>query len=206
MAMADSHDSSSVPPAALDDSISGGATPVDAPDSEAGFGNQLNRLRAAVLGANDGIVSTAAVVVGVAGATSDSTAIATAAFAAVLGGAVSMGLGEYVSVASQRDSELLHGMKKEDTVNPWSAAVASSLSFLLGAILPVVAAIFVPGDYRVPAIFAVTLVALALTGGISAKLSNTSVPRAVMRLVVGGVLGLSATFGAGSLFGTQVLG
>lgn len=66
---------------------------------------KLNWLRAGVLGANDGIVSVASLVVGVAGATSDTGAIATAGTAALVGGAVSMALGEYVSVSSQRDSE-----------------------------------------------------------------------------------------------------
>ncbi|MCZ9293945.1 VIT1/CCC1 transporter family protein [Corynebacterium meitnerae] len=70
-----------------------------------GMGEKLNRLRAAVLGANDGIVSTAAVVVGVAGATNSLREIATAGVAALVGGAVSMALGEYVSVSSQRDAE-----------------------------------------------------------------------------------------------------
>lgn len=65
----------------------------------------LNQLRAAVLGANDGIVSTAAVVMGVAGATSDGQAIATAGFAALVAGALSMAVGEYVSVSSQSDTE-----------------------------------------------------------------------------------------------------
>jgi len=66
---------------------------------------RLNRLRAAVLGANDGIVSVAGVVVGVAGATSDRTALAIAGVAALTAGALSMAVGEYVSVSSQRDSE-----------------------------------------------------------------------------------------------------
>lgn len=66
---------------------------------------RLNSLRAGVLGANDGIVSVAAVVVGVAGATTNSAAILTAGLAAAIGGAISMALGEYVSVSSQRDSE-----------------------------------------------------------------------------------------------------
>lgn len=66
---------------------------------------KLNWLRAGVLGANDGIVSTAALVVGVAGATNDTGTIAMAGTAALVGGAVSMALGEYVSVSSQRDSE-----------------------------------------------------------------------------------------------------
>lgn len=66
---------------------------------------RLNALRAAVLGANDGIVSTAGVVLGVAGATTDHQAIMVAGVAALVAGAVSMALGEYVSVSSQRDSE-----------------------------------------------------------------------------------------------------
>ncbi|WP_446893564.1 VIT1/CCC1 transporter family protein, partial [Acinetobacter sp. NS4_7] len=65
----------------------------------------LNWLRAGVLGANDGIVSTAAVVVGVAGATSEVGPVFIAGLAALVGGAISMALGEYVSVSSQRDSE-----------------------------------------------------------------------------------------------------
>ncbi|WP_448070774.1 VIT1/CCC1 transporter family protein [Georgenia yuyongxinii] len=70
-----------------------------------GLAQRLNWLRAGVLGANDGIVSTAAVVVGVAGATTLTGPIVTAGAAAVVGGAISMALGEYVSVSSQRDSE-----------------------------------------------------------------------------------------------------
>nr|WP_237198335.1 VIT family protein [Rothia nasimurium] len=69
------------------------------------YQEKLNRLRAAVLGANDGIVSVAATVVGVAGATTSTSAIGVAAAAAVVGGAISMALGEYVSVSSQVDSQ-----------------------------------------------------------------------------------------------------
>lgn len=67
--------------------------------------HRLNWLRAGVLGANDGIVSVAAIVVGVAGATAESGPILTAGVAGVVGGAVSMALGEYVSVSSQSDSQ-----------------------------------------------------------------------------------------------------
>jgi VIT1/CCC1 family predicted Fe2+/Mn2+ transporter len=66
---------------------------------------RLNWLRAAVLGANDGIVSTAGLVVGVAGATTDRTAILVAGIAGLFAGAMSMAAGEYVSVSTQRDSE-----------------------------------------------------------------------------------------------------
>jgi VIT1/CCC1 family predicted Fe2+/Mn2+ transporter len=71
-----------------------------------GLSNKLNWLRAGVLGANDGIVSVAGLVMGVAGATDDRTAIAIAGIAAVASGALSMGAGEYVSVSTQRDAEL----------------------------------------------------------------------------------------------------
>ncbi|MFC5800692.1 VIT1/CCC1 transporter family protein [Streptomyces formicae] len=70
------------------------------------LGTRLNWLRAAVLGANDGIVSTAGIVVGVAGATSDRGALLTAGLAGLLAGSMSMASGEYVSVSTQRDSEL----------------------------------------------------------------------------------------------------
>ncbi|MGV8883890.1 MAG: VIT1/CCC1 transporter family protein [Rhodoglobus sp.] len=71
----------------------------------AGIAGKLNWLRAGVLGANDGIVSVAAIVVGVAGATTEIAPILTAGVAGVVGGAISMALGEYVSVSSQRDSQ-----------------------------------------------------------------------------------------------------
>lgn len=66
---------------------------------------RLNWLRAGVLGANDGIISTAGLVVGVAGATTSRSAILAAGVAGLLAGALSMAAGEYVSVSSQRDSE-----------------------------------------------------------------------------------------------------
>lgn len=75
------------------------------PHDRGAFTHGLNRLRAGVLGANDGIVSVAAVVVGVAGATTELAPIITAGVAAVVGGAISMALGEYVSVSSARDSQ-----------------------------------------------------------------------------------------------------
>ncbi|NYV79015.1 VIT1/CCC1 transporter family protein, partial [Streptomyces sp. UH6] len=62
-------------------------------------------MRAAVLGANDGIVSTAGLVVGVAGATESRDALLTAGLAGLLAGSMSMAAGEYVSVSTQRDSE-----------------------------------------------------------------------------------------------------
>ncbi len=85
-----------------------------------GLAQRLNWLRAGVLGANDGIVSVAAVVVGVAGATSAVPAVLLAGAAALVGGAISMALGEYVSVSSQRDSEhaLIEKEKRELADDP----------------------------------------------------------------------------------------
>jgi vacuolar iron transporter family protein len=220
-----------------------------------GSSSRLNWLRAGVLGANDGIVSVAALVVGVAGATSDLGPIVTAGSAAIIGGAISMALGEYVSVSSQRDAErtlvaqeerelredpeaelaeltalyrakgltdetasrvaveltandalAAHlevelGISRERLASPWHAAGASALAFILGAILPFAAALL-PTGVRVPAIFSVVLVALAVTGAVGARLGGSPALRPTVRVVAGGALALAATFAIGSLLGT----
>jgi VIT1/CCC1 family predicted Fe2+/Mn2+ transporter len=73
--------------------------------NERHLGHRIGWLRASVLGANDGIISTAALLLGVAAANSSRSAILTAGMAGLVAGAVAMALGEYVSVSSQRDSE-----------------------------------------------------------------------------------------------------
>ena len=78
----------------------------DEPHHQGGLNNRMNWLRAGVLGANDGIVSTAGIVMGVAGATSDRGTILLAGVAGLAAGALSMAAGEYVSVSTQKDSEL----------------------------------------------------------------------------------------------------
>ncbi len=75
--------------------------------------SKLNWLRAAVLGANDGIVSIAGLVVGVAGATTDTNIIATAGIAGLVAGALSMAAGEYISVSTQRDAERAYIAKEK---------------------------------------------------------------------------------------------
>ncbi len=87
---------------------------------EQGLASRLNWLRAGVLGANDGIVSTAGLVVGVASATAETTPILTAGVAGLVAGALSMAVGEYVSVSTQRDSEraLLSQEKRELATDP----------------------------------------------------------------------------------------
>ncbi len=220
---------------------------------------RLNWLRAAVLGANDGIVSTAGIVVGVAGATSSSVAIITAGVAGVVAGALSMAAGEYVSVSSQKDSEkaLLEkerqelidypeeelkeleeiyvqkglsqstaalvakeltdrdafaahvdaelGIDPDDLTNPMHAAVASALSFLSGSIIPIVAIIIAPGPYKVAVTFVSVIVALAITGSLSAHAGGAGKLRATLRVVIGGVIAMIVTFGIGRIIGMSGL-
>src|SRR6185295_14181369 len=221
---------------------SGQATHPQEPHS-GGTAGRLNWLRAAVLGANDGIVSVAGIVIGVAGATTNRGPIFTAGLAGLVAGAVSMALGEYVSVSSQRDSERaqIKQEKRElaaspeaelteltalyeakglsaatahtvaelhidpaDIPSPVQAAGASALSFTSGAVLPMLAILLPPAGLRVPVTFVAVLIALGLTGALSARLGGSDVRRAVLRVVIGGALGLAFTYGVGHLFGTAI--
>ncbi len=214
----------------------------------------LNWLRAAVLGANDGIVSISGLVVGVASATDSKSAIATAGIAGVLAGALSMAAGEYVSVSTQRDSEhallakerwelenmpeeeleelvriykqkglsqktarivaeeltahdafAAHvdaelGLNPDELTNPWHAAYASALAFSAGSVIPMAAILLPPAHLRVPITFASVLMALALTGFVSAKVGGSPATKAVVRVVAGGALAMIVTYAIGSLF------
>ena len=219
---------------------------------------RLNWLRAGVLGANDGIVSVAGIVVGVAGATTDRVAILTAGLAGLVAGALSMAGGEYVSVSTQRDTEraLLElerwelenlpgpeldelaeiyrrkgisahlarrvaeeltahdalgahaeaelGIDPEALTNPWHAAWASFLAFTVGAMLPLLAIALPPVGARVPVCFVAVVIALALTGTVSARLGRAAPRPAVVRNVTVGVLAMLVTFGVGKLVGVSI--
>ncbi|MDQ5932273.1 MAG: VIT1/CCC1 transporter family protein [Candidatus Saccharimonadales bacterium] len=168
----------------------------------------LNKLRAAVLGANDGIVSTASVVMGVAGATSDAPAIFTAGMAALVAGALSMAVGEYVSVSSQRDAEIVSAKHDEthdgEFTSPWAAAIASFLAFSVGGLVPFIAVILAPDDTRIAVTVAAVLVGLVATGYFSAQVGKASKFRAVLRVVIGGLLAMAITYFIGTVFGTVV--
>lgn len=172
----------------------------------------LNWLRAGVLGANDGIVSIAATVVGVAGATAEVNALLIAGIAALVAGALSMAAGEYVSVSSQRDAEMVaarlraaagHSGKAELT-NPWHAAIASLGAFAVGGLIPLLVVLAPWGGARVIATFVAVVAALVVTGWVSARFSGASVRRAVLRNVLGGGLAMAVTYGIGSLVGLAV--
>ncbi len=182
-----------------------GPAPAGLPTAE-----RLNWLRAAVLGANDGIVSVAATVVGVAGAATDVSVLAVAGVAALVAGALSMAAGEYVSVSSQRDAEKVlraHGVRDaaEGLTNPWHAALASLAAFVAGGVVPLLV-VLAPwsGEARVLATFAAVVVALAVTGTVSARLGGAPAGRAVLRNVVGGSIAMLVTYGVGSLVGLAV--
>src|SRR6478609_1598557 len=147
----------------------------------------LNWLRAGVLGANDGIVSVAATVLGVAGAATAVSTIAVAGIAALFAGALSMAAGEYVSVSSQRH-----------------AAIASFASFLVGGVVPLLVVLAPWGAARVPATFAAVVVALVVTGLVAARFSDAEPGRAVVRNVLGGSVAMAVTFGVGALVGLSV--
>lgn len=222
-------------------------------------GQMLNWLRAAVLGANDGIVSVAALVVGIAGATDNTGFILTAGIAGILSGALSMAAGEYVSVSTQRDTEhaLIEKEKHElatmpeqeleeltqiyqskgltrptaenvareltahdafaahaeaelhidpdNLTNPWYAAIASAISFTLGALIPLAVMIFTPVAIRIPLTFVAVGIALAVTGAWSAHAGGSGKWRATIRVVIGGTLAMLITFGVGKLFGVAIV-
>lgn len=223
-----------------------------------GITNRLNWLRAAVLGANDGVVSVAGLVMGVAGATSDVTTIAVAGVAGLTSGALSMAVGEYVSVSTQRDTErallakeaaelrddaefeleelaeiyrdkglsdgLAHqvaveltahdalrahaeaelGIDPDDLTNPLAAGFASMVAFTVGALLPLLTIITVPGDYRLPSTIAAVVMALVITGLLSARAGGAGRGRAVIRNVLGGLLAMGITYAIGSAVGTGI--
>jgi VIT1/CCC1 family predicted Fe2+/Mn2+ transporter len=172
-------------------------------EGEEAAADRLNRLRAGVLGSNDGIVSVAAIVVGVAGATARPGTILAAGLAALTGGALSMALGEYVSVSSQRDSQRAGGTPEDEHVSPWSAAFASGISFLIGGVLPLLAMVLIPEPARIPITVVVVLAALAATGAAGAALGRAPVGRATIRVMIGGALALLVTFGIGRLLGVS---
>ncbi len=233
-------------------------TPPHHDQDSADLAERSNKIRAAVLGANDGIVSTAGLVLGVAGATTSTPAILTAGFAGLVAGALSMATGEYVSVSSQRDTEraavaqesrelaeqpeeelaelaglfqkrglsadVAHevaveltqrdalaahtreefGIEPGEYINPWAAALSSLLAFTSGALLPLLGMAFLPPDVRVVATFVAMLVALVVTGYVSARLGGAQRGRAVARNVVGGALAMAVTYAIGRLIGGAV--
>jgi VIT1/CCC1 family predicted Fe2+/Mn2+ transporter len=167
--------------------------------------SKLNWLRAAVLGANDGITSVASIVVGVAGAIADVRTVVISGVAGLLAGAFSMAAGEYVSVSSQRDAEKTMGFDPHKLVNPWQAAFASFVSFSVGGIIPLLSIILPPEAWRIPATFVAAIVAMAITGALSAWVSQSRYLKVMTRIVLWGALAMVITYGIGKAFGVAGL-
>lgn len=216
---------------------------------------RIGWLRAAVLGANDGIISTASLLMGVAAAHASYTDILITGLAALVAGAVSMAAGEYISVSSQADTEKAEiqkekielatdspaeikeltgiyvkrglkpalaatvvkqlmdkdplethlrdelGLSNTLRARPLQAALFSSGSFSLGAILPILVTIFVPRDYVIAAIFIMAIVFLAVLGGLAAKIGGSSILIGTARVTLWGTGAMLLTALVGSVLG-----
>ncbi|VWX56242.1 conserved membrane hypothetical protein [Burkholderiales bacterium 8X] len=215
-------------------------------------------LRAAVLGANDGIVSTASLVLGVAASGADHGSVVTAGLAGLVAGAMSMAAGEYVSVHSQADTEkadlareaeellsdptgelreltaiyVKRGLKpalarqvaaelmSHDALGahardelgiathrqaaPLQAAATSAASFAVGALLPLVVAMLTRGNILLIVTAAMSIVFLAILGGLAAQAGGAGRRRGAWRVASWGAIAMLATAGVGRLFGTVV--
>ncbi len=229
-----------------------------APHAELHKSQRSSWLRAAVLGANDGIVSTASLMLGVSAASAGNSAVLTAGIAGLAAGALSMAAGEYVSVSSQKDSEhadiaierrsladnpdeeleeLAHiyvhrgldpklaaevarqlhdhdaekahlrdelGIELSNMADPVQASVASAVSFSVGALVPILAAIIAPATKDTWAIVILALIALAISGGVGAYLGGGHRLRAAFRVFAGGGIAMAITALIGHLIGTLI--
>jgi len=227
-------------------------------DKQRASNSTLNWLRAAVLGANDGIVSVSSIILGVAGATDTRHTIFIAGLAGLVAGAFSMAVGEYVSVSSQRDTERAYiakerrrlrddpdhelegladvymqkgvsastaqlvareltakdplkahletelNLDEEDLNDPVQAAVASMISFTIGGLIPLISVMVATRHTRIAVTFVAVLIALTITGYLSATVGNASRRRAILRVVLGGAAAMALTYLVGHLFGTAV--
>lgn len=222
------------------------------------LGGRAAWLRAAVLGANDGLISTASLMVGVAAADSSRSAILVAGIAGLTAGALSMAAGEYVSVSSQLDSEradlareraelaaspdaelaeLVHiyerrglsaglaqqvaaelsqqdrlpvhardelGINVDALANPVQASAVSAMSFITGALLPILIVALAPSSSRMAITMAVTLIGLVALGSLGAGLGGAPQRRAAIRVLIGDSLALTIALGIGRLTGSAV--
>lgn len=220
--------------------------------------NRVGWLRAAVLGANDGLLSTTSIVIGVAAADPTRHSIFLAALAGTIAGAMSMAAGEYVSVSSQADTEsadiqrekkeleempeqeLLElakiyekrGVSKETALlvakelsdhdaldahakdelgiseitvaKPLQAAVASFFSFLSGAALPLLVAIFAPVTDMVYMQYGFSIIFLMFLGAIAAKTGGSNIGKGMLRICFWGTVAMFVSALIGHLFGVNV--
>ena len=168
-------------------------------------------LRAAVLGATDGLVSVASLMMGIGAVKQDVRAMIITGFAGLVAGACSMAIGEFVSVYSQRDVEVAQmkrdsKIEKEVLPNPIQAAAASAIAFMLGAILPLLTAAFiVDHKVRLGVVVATVTLALVVFGWIGAVLGRTPVVKSCFRILIGGWMAMAITFALTKWIGSTAL-
>lgn len=219
--------------------------------------HRSNWLRAAVLGANDGIISTASLLMGMAAAQANAATLTATGIAGLVAGALSMAAGEYVSVSSQSDIEqadlareaqeliddpenelreltgiymarglpadlarkvaetMTHhdslaahardelGLHDLQAANPLEAALTSAAAFAAGALLPLFTlwlSPFAQVQYWLPAS---TILFLALLGAIAARTGGASLIKGAGRVMLWGVIAMTATALIGHLFGVS---
>ena len=110
-------------------------------------------------------------------------------------------LTEHDALAAHLSIEL--NIDQEDVVSAWHATFASAIAFLSGGIIPLLAILLPPEQWRVPVTFITVLIALAVTGVLSAQIGGSGRTRAALRVVIGGSLALVATFSIGALLGNS---
>jgi VIT1/CCC1 family predicted Fe2+/Mn2+ transporter len=223
------------------------------------YTNKSGWLRAAVLGANDGILSTTSLVIGVAAASDTRSPIILAALAGLVAGALSMSAGEYVSVSSQSDIETADlkreqieldttperelkeladlyqnrgldsdlamqvaiqlskknvleahardelGINEISQPKPLQAALASGASFISGGFLPLLVSIFAPIKYMVVFQYSFSIVFLALSGIIAAKVGGSGIGRSILRICFWGTIAMGITATVGYIFGVKTV-
>ncbi len=225
---------------------------------EAHTSHRSPRLRAAVLGANDGLLSTSSLVVGVAAAGADRGVLLATGVAALISGASSMAMGEYSSVSSQRDAEAADlameakalrdhpgrelaeltanlkargvpadlarqvaeamtqadalgahareelGIDPDRLARPVEAAVASAISFAVGAMVPILVILGLGPQMWVETVVVAALVGLIALGAVGAHLGGAPKGRAALRVVLGGAAAMTVTGLVGQLFDVSV--
>ncbi|CAN1235056.1 Vacuolar iron transporter homolog 4 [Linum perenne] len=197
---------------------------VEEEDHQFDYAKRAQWLRAAVLGANDGLVSTASLMMGVGAVRQDIKAMILTGFAGLVAGACSMAIGEFVSVYSQYDIEVaqmkrdtergggvtaatprvseIEEMEKEKKKeeedrlpSPVQAAAASGLAFSVGAMVPLLAASFIRNyKVRLGVMIGAVTVALVVFGWIGAVLGNAPVVKSSLRVLIGGWMAMAVTF------------
>lgn len=227
-------------------------------ESENHFVKRSGWLRASVLGANDGIISTTSLAIGVAAASLARDPIILATLAGVVAGALSMAAGEYVSVSSQLDietsdltrekNELANapdielnelteiyenrgltrdlatevakqltahnaleahardelGINEISRAKPLQAAFASAASFIVGGIFPLLLAVFAPLKQMLLFQYGFSILFLALSGTLAAKIGGSAIGKSVLRICIWGTFAMVMSALIGYLFGVSM--